>query len=250
MRLQGKVAIITGGSTGIGLATARLFAAEGARVLLASRNRERGEAAAAELGGSGTALFVETDVRRASDARRMVEAAAGAWGRLDILFCNAGFSVPGDVVACTEEDWDDMLDVDLKGAFLCSKYAVPQMAKTGGGAVIFNSSQQALAGWKNNVAYTAAKGGLIAMARAMAIDHAEQGIRVNVVAPGAVATEALMAWFGKEGAPEKNFWLAQHPLGRFGDPDDIAKAVLYLASDDASWVTGQTLVVDGGFTAH
>jgi NAD(P)-dependent dehydrogenase (short-subunit alcohol dehydrogenase family) len=180
----------------------------------------------------------------------MVACAIEEWGRVDILFSNAGYSVPGDVMTCSEEDWDRMIDVDLKGGFLCSKYVVPEMVKVGGGSIIFNSSQQALVGGKNNVAYSAAKGGLISMARAMAIDHAEALVRVNCVCPAAIATENLMDWFEMEGAPDRDRWLARHPLGRFGDPDDVAQAVLYLASDDASWVTGTVLVVDGGFTAH
>ena len=251
MRLQDKVAIVTGGNTGIGFATSRLFAREGARVLTASRNRVRGEEAVAQIRDEGgIAMFVQTDVAQAADARRMVETAVSEWGRVDILFSNAGYSVPGDVVNCREEDWDRMLDVDLKGAFLCSKYVVPEMIKAGGGSIIFNSSQQAIVGGKENVAYSAAKGGLISLARAMAIDHAEHNIRVNCICPGAVATEALMRWFEMEGAPDKQFWLEQHPLGGFGKPEDIATAVLYLASDDASWVTGIALIVDGGFTAH
>ena len=251
MRLQDKVAIITGGSTGIGFATSRLFASEGARVLMASRNSGRGEEAVAQIEEEGgIAAFVKTDVTQAGDVRRMVETAIGQWGRVDILFSNAGFSVPGDVVTCSEEDWDRMIDVDLKGAFLCSKYVVPEMVKAGGGSVIFNSSQQALVGGRNNAAYSAAKGGLISLARAMAMDHAQHNIRVNCVCPGAVATEALLHWFEMEGAPDREFWLSQHPLGRFGKPEDVAQAVLYLASDDAQWVTGIALVVDGGFTVH
>jgi meso-butanediol dehydrogenase/(S,S)-butanediol dehydrogenase/diacetyl reductase len=251
MRLEDKVAIITGGNTGIGFATARLFAKEGARVLTASRNRARGDAAVAQIRDEGgTAMYVQTDVSKATDVERMVESAVNAWGRVDILFANAGYSVPGNIVTCSEADWDRMIDVDLKGAFLCSKYVLPEMIKAGGGSIIFNSSQQALVGGKNNVAYSAAKGGLISLARAMAIDHAEHQVRVNCVCPAAIATENLINWFEMEGSPDKDYWLKQHPLGRFGDPEDVAKAVLYLASDDASWVTGTILVVDGGFTAH
>jgi len=251
MRLKDKVAIITGGGTGIGLATSRLFAAEGARVVIASRSWSRGEEAAAHIrAAGGTAIFVETDVSRVADVRHLVDTTIMTWGRVDILFSNAGFSVPGDVVTCSEEDWDVMIDVDLKGAFLCSKFVVPEMIRGGGGSIIFNSSQQALAGGKNNVAYSAAKGGLIALARAMAVDHASQHVRVNCVCPGAVATETLLRWFETDGAPDKAFWLQQHPLGRFGTPEEIAQAVLYLASDDAAWVTGTALVIDGGFTAH
>ncbi len=251
MRLQDKVAIITGGNTGIGFATSRLFASEGARVLMASLDPVRGGEAVAEIEeAGGTALFVETDVTQADDVRRMVETAVSEWGRVDILFSNAGYSVPGDVVNCSEEEWHKMIDVGLKGAFLCSKYVVPEMIEAGGGSIIFNSSQQSFVGSKNAAAHSAGKGALISLARALAIDHAEQNIRVNCVCPGAIRTEGLMRWFEMEGAPDRQFLLEQHPLGRFGEPEDIAKAVLYLASDDAGWVTGIALIVDGGFTAH
>lgn len=251
MRLNDKVAIITGGSSGIGLATARLFAREGARVLIASRDQTRGDAGVAQIRDeAGIARYAQTDVTDSESVKRMVACAVDAWGRVDILFSNAGYSVPGDVLTCSEEDWNQMIDVDLKGGFLCSKYVVPEMVERGSGSIIFNSSQQALVGGKNNVAYTAAKGGLISMTRAMAVDHAEDGIRVNCVCPGAIDTKSLDEWFTMDRSPDREYWLEQHLMGRFGDPLDVAKAVLYLASDDASWVTGTVLVVDGGFTAH
>ena len=251
MRLKDKVAAITGGNTGIGFAASRLFAREGARVLTASRNRIRGYEAVAQIRDEGgIAMYVETDVTQAAGVRRMVETAVSEWGRVDILFSNAGYSVPGNVVDCSEEVWDKIIDIELKGSFLCSKYVVPEMIKAGGGSIIFNSSEQAIVGSKNHVAHSAAKGGLISLARAMAIDHAEHNIRVNCVCPGSVATKTGMRWFELEGAPDKQSWLDDIPLGCFGQPEDIAKAVLYLASDDATWVTGAVLIVDGGYTAH
>lgn len=249
--MKGKVAIITGGNTGIGFATSRLLASQGAQVLIASLDPERGaEAEATIRDEGGTALFVETDVTQAAEVSHMVKTTLRKFGRIDVLFCNAGFSSPADVVHCHEDDWNHTLAVHLTGAFLCSKYVVPEMIRLGGGSILINSSQQALVGSKNSAAYSAAKGGLIALARAMAIDYAEHNIRVNCICPGAVKTEAMLRWLDQEGAPDREAWLMKHPLGRFGLPEEIAKAVLYLVSDDATWITGSTLVIDGGFTAQ
>ena len=251
MRLKDKVAIITGGNSGIGRATAELFAREGAKVLIASLGIEQGADTVAHIiEQGGTALFVETDVAQAEAVRLMVERAVAEWGRIDVLFSNAAISIPSDVVNCSLDDWNRTLAVNLTGAFLCAKYTVPVMISGGGGSIIYNSSQQAFVGSKNAAAYTATKGALNALARAMAVDYAHHHIRVNCICPGAVETPALLNWFETENGPNKDAWLAEHPLGRFGRPAEIAQAVLYLASDDTAWMTGSALVLDGGFTAH
>jgi NAD(P)-dependent dehydrogenase (short-subunit alcohol dehydrogenase family) len=244
MRLSGSAVIITGGNTGIGLATTRLFAAEGARVFVASLGD--GEAVA----GIQDVWFQETDITDAGSVARMVAAAVQLLGRIDVLFCNAGYSRPGNVLTAAEAEWDRTLGVNLTGTFLCCRHVVPVMRDQGGGSIIINSSQQALVGSQNSVAYTASKGAPVALARAMAIDHAGDGIRVNAICPGAVETEGLAAWFARPGAPDPEAWKRAHPLGRFGRPEDVARAALYLASSDSSRVTGSALVVDGGFTAQ
>jgi NAD(P)-dependent dehydrogenase (short-subunit alcohol dehydrogenase family) len=180
----------------------------------------------------------------------MVAAAVKSFGRIDVLFCNAGVSRPGSVLTAAEEDWSRTLAVNLTGTFLCCKHVVPVMLEHRAGSIIINSSQQALVGSKNSVAYTASKGGLVALTRAIAIDHAADGIRVNAICPGAVETTGLTTWFSRPGAPDPEAWRRAHPLGRFGRPEDVAHAALYLASSESGWVTGSTLVVDGGFSAQ
>jgi NAD(P)-dependent dehydrogenase (short-subunit alcohol dehydrogenase family) len=244
VRLSGSVAVITGGNTGIGLATTRLFAAEGARVLVASLGD--GEA----LAGTANVAFQQTDVTDADSVQRMAAAAMQLFGRIDVLFCNAGYSRPGSVLTAHQDDWAHTLAVNLTGTFLCCRHVVPFMLEQGGGSIIVNSSQQALVGSKNSAAYTASKGGLVALTRAMAIDHAEAGIRVNAICPGAVETAGLATWFSRPGAPDPEAWKAAHPLGRFGLPEDVARAALFLASTESSWVTGSVVVVDGGFSAQ
>jgi meso-butanediol dehydrogenase / (S,S)-butanediol dehydrogenase / diacetyl reductase len=244
VRLSGRTAIVTGGNTGIGLATSRLFAAEGAQVMAASL----GDGAA--VSDIANVAFQHTDVTDTESIRRMVAEAVERFGRIDVLFCNAGFSRPGSVLTADEEDWARTLAVNLTGTFLCCRYVVPIMLDGGGGSIIINSSQQALVGSRNSVAYTASKGALVALTRAMAIDHAQQGIRVNAICPGAVETDALAAWFSRAGAPDPDAWRRAHPLGRFGLPADVAHAALYLASAESAWVTGSVLVVDGGFSAQ
>jgi NAD(P)-dependent dehydrogenase (short-subunit alcohol dehydrogenase family) len=249
MKLEGKVALITGGTSGIGSATAALFAREGAAVALTGRNRERGEQVASDISGDGgTAVFIQADVRLADDCRRSVELTLERFGRIDVLFNNAGVFHPKSVPDCTEQEWDETIDSSLKGAFLMSKYALPSMIARGSGAIIHTSSGWGVLGGDKAAAYCAAKGGLIVMAKAMAIDHGPDGIRVNCVCPGDVMTPMLpddarkrgMAWADYEaGASDR-------PLGRIGTAAEIARAVLFLASDDASFVTGEALVVDGG----
>ena len=252
MRLDGRVALITGGTSGIGKATALLFAREGARIAITGRDRSRGQAVVDEITrGGGTAIFVAADVRIAGDCQRAVDATVKAFGRIDVLFNNAGVFFPKTVPDCTEQEWDDTIDVSLKGAFLMSKYALPVMIAQQRGVVIHNSSGWGIVGGALGAAYCAAKGGLIVMAKAMAIDHAKQGIRVNCICPGDVDTPMLPD-DAKQRGMDLDAYLAgcaERPMGRIGTPDEIAKSVLFLASDDSSFMTGAALVVDGGGVA-
>lgn len=252
MRLANKVALITGGTSGIGEATARLFAREGAAVAIAGRSEERGRKVASEIEkAGGKAIFILTDVRSAGDCRRAVEETARAFGRLDVLFNNAGVYYPHNALDCSEEEWDLQLDINLKGAFLMSKYALPGMIARGGGVIINNSSGWGLVGGDRAVAYCASKGGMVLMTKAMAIDHGQQGIRVNCICPGDVETPMLPQDARMRGLDWKTYLAgcANRPLGRIGTAEEIAKAALFLASDDSSFMTGATLVVDGGGTA-
>lgn len=252
MRLKNKVALITGGTSGIGEATALLFAKEGAKVAITGRNESRGHAISAQiLEQGGEAIFLRTDVRHAGDCRRAVEETVGKFGRLDILFNNAGVFYPHTTLDCTEEEWDLQLDINLKGAFLMSKYALPHMIEQGGGTIIHNSSGWGIAGGDAAVAYCASKGGMVLMTKAMAIDHGRQGIRVNCICPGDVDTPMLPEDARLRGMKWEDYraGCSNRPLGRIGTAEEIAKAVLFLASDDSSFMTGAALVVDGGGTA-
>jgi NAD(P)-dependent dehydrogenase (short-subunit alcohol dehydrogenase family) len=245
------VAIITGATSGIGRATAVLFAREGARLVLTGRNETRGREVVAEASAArpgAEAQFLAADVRQADDCRRTVAAAISAHGRVDILFNNAGVFYAHNAVDCTEDEWDAQVDTSLKGAFLMSKYALPHMISQGAGNIIHNSSGWGLVGGDNAVAYCAAKGGLVLLTKAMAIDHGPQGIRVNCICPGDTDTPMLRQEARETGQSEAEFLAeaARRPLARIGRPDDIAGAALYLASDAAAFITGTALVVDGG----
>lgn len=252
MRLEGKVALITGGTSGIGSATAIRFSKEGAAVAITGRNAERGAEVVQEIeANGGRALFIRSDVRLAKDCREAVDQTLKHFGNIDILFNNAGVFHPKSIPDCTEEEWDETIDSSLKGAFLMSKYALPSMIENGGGSIIHTSSGWGILGGDKAAAYCAAKGGLIIMAKAMAIDHGPDGIRVNCVCPGDVLTPMLPEDAEKRGMSWDDYAVgaADRPLGRIGTADDIANAVLYLASDEASFVTGEALVVDGGGVA-
>ncbi len=249
MRFANKVALITGGTSGIGRTTATLFAREGAYVAITGRNEERGQAVVAEIEQEGgQAIFIRSDVRLAVECRQAVETTLQTFGRLDILFNNAGVFYPNTVLDCTEEEWDLTIDISLKGSFLMSKYALPSMIAQGSGVIINNSSGWGLAGGSAAAAYCAAKGGMVLLTRAMAIDHARQGIRINCVCPGDVDTPMLPDDARRRGMTWEAYLAeaSDRPMGRIGLPQEIAKAVLFLASDDSSFVTGAALVVDGG----
>lgn len=252
MRLKGKVALITGGTEGIGFATASAFLKEGAKVCIAGRSSEKGARAVKELSALGEVCFAEGDVSLAPDAKRMVDATIDRHGRLDILFNNAGIYLEKVIEDMTEDEWDRLMDVNLKGTFLVSKYAIPHMKRQGGGSIINNSSDAGLVGNKNCPAYCASKGAITIMTKAMALDYAEFGIRVNCVNPGNVDTPMLAREL--ESAPDRDEYLKrmdeESPVGRIGRPEEVAKAVLFLASDESSFVTGAALSVDGGLTAQ
>lgn len=253
MRFDGKVAIITGGTSGIGLAAAKLFSREGARVVLFARDPIRGKEAVEQITGSGgQAVFVAGDVSIAADCRRCVDVAIENYGRVDILFNNAGIiHVNRNLVETSEEEWDATLNSNLKGTFLMSKYAIPQIAKSGGGAIVNNASIFGLVGGGGVAAYCAAKGGVINLTRAMAIDHAAQNIRVNCVCPGSVDTPLLEKEMDDLGGADlqRPKFASRHPMNRIATPEEIAHAIAYLASDEASFVTGIALPVDGGRAA-
>ena len=252
MRLQNKVALITGGTSGIGEATAILFSKEGAQVAITGRDEKRGHAVTARiLETGGKAIFIRTDVRRAAECHRAVDETLKTFGKLDILFNNAGVFYPHTILDCTEEEWDLQLDINLKGTFLMSKFALPGMIQQGSGVIINNSSGWGIVGGDQAVAYCASKGGVVLLTKAMAIDHGPQGIRVNCICPGDVDTPMLPEDARMRGLKWADYLAgcANRPLGRIGTVDEIAKAMLFLASEDSSFMTGAALVVDGGGTA-
>jgi NAD(P)-dependent dehydrogenase (short-subunit alcohol dehydrogenase family) len=258
-KLDGKVAIITGAGSGQGLAAARLFSQEGASVVIGEYNEETGRAAAAGISNAGgKAAFARCDVADATQVQAMVQLAVDSFGRVDILYNNAGlwFSAqgkyrPGETDAPSplleENIWERTIGVNLKGVYLGARFAIPEMRKVGAGSIINTSSIAALRTGRggNSDAYTAAKGGVIALTRTLAVEHAPEQIRCNCIIPGAIHTPLAGPFTPEyEEAVKKNV-----PLGRWGQPEDVAKMALFLASDDSSWITGQFFVVDGGYTA-
>jgi len=229
-----------------------LFAREGAQVTVTGRDEGRGQRAVKTIEkNGGRAIFVRTDVRKAADCQNAVAETVRAFGCVDILFNNAGVFYPHDALECSEEEWDEQIDVNLKGVFLMSKAALPGMVAQGRGVLINNSSGWGIVGGDKAVAYCASKGGVVLMTKAMAIDHGRQGIRVNCICPGDVETPMLPLDAKMRGLKWEDYLAgcASRPLGRIGTVDEIAKAVLFLASDDSSFMTGAALVVDGGGTA-
>ncbi|MCX6079727.1 MAG: SDR family NAD(P)-dependent oxidoreductase [Chloroflexi bacterium] len=247
--LRNKVALITGGASGIGRATALLFAQEGAAVAVVDINVEQGNATVAEIeAAGGRAIFISCNVTSADDCCRAVEQTVAAFGTLNILFNNAGIIRRADVISTTEDEWDRVMAVNVKSIFLMSKYAIPYMDKAGGGSIVNTSSGWGLKGGGNAISYCASKGAVTNMTRAMAIDHGKQQIRVNAVCPGDTDTPMLRNEAKQLGEPEDRFMAeaAARPLQRYAQPLEIAQSVLFLVSDAASYVTGTALVVDGG----
>jgi NAD(P)-dependent dehydrogenase (short-subunit alcohol dehydrogenase family) len=256
-KLDGKVALITGATSGIGKATALLFAAEGAAVVFSGRRVALGKAVEAELRQRGAqVLFVETDHTQSADCARLVASALGAFGKIDILFNNAGIVTKGTAETTTEADWAQTLAVNVTAVWRMCKLVIPELRKNGGGAIVNNASDWAVVGGKGALPYAASKGAVAQMTKSMALDHAHENIRVNAVCPGDTLVDR---WLEKgyfehsdpvtleEAMTESAAYL---PLGRFGLPEEIARAALFLASDDSSFVTGHLLLVDGGNTAQ
>jgi len=249
LSIQGKVAVITGAASGIGLATAQLLAKEGAKVALIDINEDKGREAAADITKlGGKALFYHCDVTSNADCKKTIVDICDKFGRIDILFNNAGVIRRKSIIELEEEEWDLVLGVGLKAIYLLSRYVIPIMIKNKGGVIINTGSGWGLKGGPKAAAYCAAKGGAVNLTRAMAIDFGKYGIRVNCICPGDIDTQLLRKEALQLGIDEKEFLLscADRPLERIGEPLDVAKAVLYLSSDLSQWVTGTTLVVDGG----
>ncbi|MEW6750523.1 MAG: glucose 1-dehydrogenase [Candidatus Latescibacterota bacterium] len=254
MRLSGRVAIVTGGANGIGRATSLLFAEEGAAVVIADRDRAAGEACArAIVQGGGQALFVETDVSRDADVAQLTAAALARWGGIDVLVNNAGVALGGSVVDTEPERWQRVLEVNLASVYRTCREAVPQLVRRGGGAIVNVASLQGLFGWPGWAAYAASKAGIIGLTRQLAVEYADQGIRVNAVSPGGIATELgantarLEPGFAAR-PPPASPPAPPAPRARLrgpGRPVDVARAILFLASDEAAHISGQNLVVDG-----
>lgn len=248
MQVKDKVALITGAASGIGRATAELFAREGAAVVIADIS-EAGLATADEVSKSGgRAIFEKCDVTRSEDCKRAVDRAVREYGRLDILFNNAGIIRRASVVDLSEEDWDRVMEVNVKSMFLMSRFAIPIMGRQGGGVIINMGSGWGLSGGAKAAVYCASKGAVVLLTKAMAVDHGGQNIRVNCICPGDTDTPMLRDEASQLGADPQKFLAdsAARPLGRIARPEEIAEAVLYLAGDAASFVTGTALVVDGG----
>ncbi|HEY6566845.1 MAG TPA: glucose 1-dehydrogenase [Actinomycetota bacterium] len=248
MRLDGKVALITGGGSGMGKVASELFAAEGAKVVLTDVNDEAGEATAAAIGDG--ASYVHADVSKETDAQAMVAAAVDRFGRLDVLYNNAGVMLPADgsVHSTDESIWDTTLAVNVKGVAFGCKYGIPAMLEHGGGSIINVASFVAwLGAATSQTAYTASKGAVLAMTREIAVEYARKGVRCNALCPGPIETPLLLALLSDEAKKQRRF--VHIPMGRLGHAEELAKAALFLASDDSSYMTGSSLIVDGGITA-
>ena len=253
MRFKDKVAVVTGAATGIGGATADAFSAEGAAVVLTDVNESDLEKRSARLrAAGGECLAVIADVSRPADAQRIADEAVAAYGGVDCLVASAGIQTYGTVVSTDEDTWDRTLDVNAKGVYLAAKYCIPEMAKRGGGAIVTVASVQGLFSQPNVAAYAASKGAVIAMTRTMAIDHAAANIRANSICPGSIETP-LLRFAAEQMQPEDpagaiKEWGGLHVLGRVGRPEEMAQVALFLCSDASSFVTGATIVADGGLT--
>jgi len=249
-RFAGRGILVTGSGSGIGRAAALLFAGEGGWVAVVDQDEDEAQATANSIRqNGGEALAIGADVSREADCRGMVQRALAAYGRLDVAFNNAGIGASGFAVADEEEvAWSRLIDVNLKGIFLAMKYEIPAMVGAGGGAIVNTASVAGLVGERGIGAYSASKHGVVGLTRTAALDYIGQGVRINAVCPGATRTRMLANWF--QDPKVESFILSRHPIGRIAEPEEIARAVLFLASDDASFIVGQALAVDGGLTAQ
>jgi NAD(P)-dependent dehydrogenase (short-subunit alcohol dehydrogenase family) len=253
-RFRGKGVIVTGGASGIGKATVRRFLEEGAKVAIFDRSEEMGKKTVRELGRKGLRpILVTGDVTKASDVKRMVKEARNRLGSIDILFNNAGILVEGTVLDVSEENWDRIMDTNVKGVFLMSKEVVPIMLKQGKGVIVNNASCSGLVGDRNAIAYNTSKGAVVLMTKCLALDYSLKNIRVNCVCPGEIDTPMFRQEAKSRGLPIEEYrkqLCEYHPIGRLGKPDEVANAVLFLASDEAGFITGTAFSVDGGYTCQ
>jgi NAD(P)-dependent dehydrogenase (short-subunit alcohol dehydrogenase family) len=250
-RLQGRVAVVTGGSSGLGRAGALRFAAEGARVAIGSVQPDQGAAVVAEIeAAGGEATFLETDVRRPDDVAALVADTEHRWGRIDVLYASAGVMTTGTAEETSEDTYQLAVDVNLGGCFRLAKFGIPALARAGGGSVILTASELGLVGASSAAAYCAAKGGVVNLTRALAIDAAPQQVRVNCLCPGPIDTPMMQGWYETGDRAElERIQVTPILLKRIGRPREIADAALFLATDESSFMTGATLAVDGGATA-
>jgi NAD(P)-dependent dehydrogenase (short-subunit alcohol dehydrogenase family) len=248
-RLDGKVVIITGAASGIGLASAQIFAEEGARLVLGDIDADRLHSAVEQIAAAGgQAVGRQTDVSDPEEVAALVDTAIERFGQLNVMFSNAGISARQSIVEMEPETFDRVIDINLRGAFLCAKYAIPHLARAGGGSIIFTASELAFVGASKAAAYCASKSALLGLSRAIALDHAPDNVRCNCLCPGPVDTPLL--WGEKENPEEYAKGIAgRMPFGRIARPDELARAAVFLASDESSFVTGTSLLVDGGVTA-
>jgi NAD(P)-dependent dehydrogenase (short-subunit alcohol dehydrogenase family) len=246
MRLENKIAIVTGGGSGIGKAIAVAYAREGAHVVIAGRDSKKLAHVAEELGSR--CLAVTADVSKSGDVQKLVRATLEKFKGVNVLVNNAAVLLPGTAESLSEQDFDQTFNINVRGLWLLSRAVLPHMRAAGGGSIINIGSVLSLLGARNRVAYSASKGAVVAMTRAMALDHAAENIRVNCICPGIVETELVAKFNLDENARRQR--VAMHPMGRFGQPEDVASTAVFLASDESGWTTGSAMTVDGGYSAQ
>lgn len=252
-RVEGKVALVTGGAAGIGRAAAKALAAEGARVGIGDVDVDGAETVAREIRDAGGEAFARwTDVRSSADVEALVRDAVERHGRLDVMCNNAGVAIPGTAGDMTEDDWNRVIDVNLTGVWRGMRYAIPEMLKAGGGSIVNTSSVQSAVGFLGWAGYAASKGGINALTQQAAVEYAPLGIRVNAIIPGTIMTEMNERILRDSPDPEAQMaeWIRMHPIGRPGRPEEVAAAIVFLASDESSFVTGELLRVDGGMVVR